>query len=57
MMIFETRSILNFVVGIILGVVAVFMWEYDRFLYYTVFALQVITLYIIINGLTDVKEE
>ena len=43
------KNILNFGMGIIYGVFAVFMWEYSKFLYITVFAPQLIMIYILIN--------
>lgn len=43
------RNMLNFGVGMILGVIAYPMYLHSKFLYYTVFCIQVIILYIIIN--------
>ena len=43
------RNVSNFAVGMILGVIVVPMWNYSRFLYYTVFCIEVIIIYIIIN--------
>ena len=44
------RNILNFVVGLILGCISVPMWNYSKFLYYTVFCVQAVILFILING-------
>jgi len=44
------RNILNFVVGLILGCILFPMWYYSKFLYYTVFCVQVVILFILING-------
>jgi len=44
------RNILNFVTGLILGCISVPMWQYSKFLYYTIFVIQSVILYILING-------
>ena len=44
------RNILNFGVGLILGCILFPMWYYSKFLYYTVFCVQVVILFILING-------
>ena len=43
------KNLLNFGIGLLLGCIAVFMWEYSKFLYYSVFAVQTIIIYILIN--------
>lgn len=43
------RDLLNFVLGMILGVVGVFMWNFSKFLYYTVFCIQVVIIFVLIN--------
>lgn len=43
------KNILNFSIGMILGVIGSAMWQYDKFLYYSVFCVQSIILYILIN--------
>jgi len=47
------RNILNFGTGLILGCISVPMWNYSKFLYYSVFCVQAIILFILINS----KEE
>ena len=44
------RNILNFGIGLILGCISVTMWNYSKFLYYSVFCVQAVILYILING-------
>ena len=44
------KSLLNFGIGIVLGVIGVSMWNYDKFLYYTVFCVQSIIIYVLINS-------
>lgn len=43
------RNILNFGTGLILGCISVPMWNYSKFLYYSVFCVQAVILYILIN--------
>ena len=43
------KNILNFGIGIIFGVIAVFMWRYSPFLYYTVLIPQAVVIFILIN--------
>lgn len=43
------RSLINFMVGVVLGVIGVFMYTYSKFLYFTVFVPQALIWYIIIN--------
>ena len=45
-----TKNTINFTVGMILGVIGSVMWQYDKFLYYTVFCLQAIIIFILINS-------
>ena len=45
------RDLINFAVGILLGTIAVPFYNYNRFLYYTVFCVQIIIIYILINGI------
>lgn len=49
----QTKNTINFVVGMILGVIGSAMWQYDKFLYYSVFCLQAIIIYILINSSTS----
>jgi hypothetical protein len=44
-----TRNTLNFATGLILGFISVPIWQYSEFLYYTVFLIQTVILYILIN--------
>jgi hypothetical protein len=44
------KNILNFAVGLIIGCISLPMWNYSKFLYYTVFSVQAIILFILING-------
>ena len=46
----STKNILNYSIGMILGVIGSAMWQYDKFLYYSVFSIQAIILYILINN-------
>jgi len=48
-----TKNTLNFVVGMMLGVIGSAMWNHSKFLYYSVFCVQAIILYILINPLTS----
>jgi len=43
------KNVLNFGLGLIFGVISVFMWEYSHFLYYSVFLPQTTCIFIIIN--------
>ena len=43
------QNILNFSIGMILGVIGSAMWQYDKFLYFSVFCVQIIIVYILIN--------
>ena len=43
------KNILNYSIGMILGVIGFTMWKYDKFLYYSVFCVQAIIIYILIN--------
>ena len=45
----NTKNILNYSIGMILGVIGSAMWQYDKFLYYSVFCVQAVILYILIN--------
>jgi hypothetical protein len=53
----QTKNIINFTVGMILGVIGSAMWQYDKFLYYSVFCLQSIIIYILINSSTSDKSD
>jgi len=44
------KNALNFGVGLILGCISVDMWNYSKFLYYTVFCIQIVVIYILINN-------
>ena len=44
------RNILNFGTGLILGCISVPFWNYSKFLYYTVFCIQAVILFILINS-------
>ena len=48
----QIKNFINFSVGMILGVIGFAMWQYDKFLYYSVFCLQAIIIYILINSST-----
>ena len=48
----QIKNFINFGVGMILGVIGSAMWQYDKFLYYSVFCLQAIIIYILINSST-----
>jgi bacteriorhodopsin len=52
-----TYNIINYTVGMILGVIGSAMWQYDKFLYYTVFCLQAIIIFILINFSTSDKSD
>jgi len=43
------KNNLNYGVGLILGCISVYVWNHSKFLFYTVFCVQVITLFILIN--------
>jgi len=45
----NTKNILNYSIGMILGIIGSVMWQYDKFLYYGVFCVQAVILYILIN--------
>lgn len=51
------KNMFNFCIGILLGVVGYAMWQYDTFLYHTVYIVQVITLYLFINYPSNVKKK
>jgi len=53
----QTKNIINFTVGMILGVIGSAMWQYDKFLYYSVFCLQAIIIFILINSSTSDKSD
>ena len=44
-----TKNWWNFTIGIMLGVLAQNMWFYSTFLFFTVFLLQVVIIYTLIN--------
>ena len=46
----QIKNTINFAVGMILGVIGSAMWQYDKFLYYSVFCLQAIIIFILINS-------
>ena len=43
------RNTINFGAGILLGSISIAMWNYSQFLYYTVWCVQTIIIYILIN--------
>lgn len=43
------KNTINFGVGILLGVIGIAMWNYSQFLYYTVWVVQTIIIYVLIN--------
>jgi hypothetical protein len=43
------RNFLNFGAGLILGCISVAIWNYSKLLYYTVFIVQAVIIYILIN--------
>jgi len=43
------KDMLNYGAGLVLGCIAFPMYIYSKFLYYTVFAVQVVIIYILIN--------
>jgi len=49
----QTKNTINFAVGMILGVIGSAMWRYDKFLFYSVFCLQAIIIFILINSSTS----
>lgn len=53
----QNRDFINYAFGIFFGVIACYMWNYDKFLYFTCFSPIVVMWYIIINlKLKKVKE-
>jgi hypothetical protein len=44
------NNTLNFGIGLMLGCISVPMWNYSKFLYYSIFCVQTIILFILING-------
>lgn len=53
----QIKNFINFGVGMILGVIGSAMWQYDKFLYYSVFCLQAIIIFILINSSTSDKSD
>ncbi len=43
------KNLINYLAGMTLGVISTYMLEYSEFLYYTVFTIQAIIIYILIN--------
>ncbi len=50
------RNLINFCSGLVLGVIAVYMWQYSKFIYYTVFVIQTTIIYILINWEADYEK-
>jgi hypothetical protein len=53
----QIKNCINFTVGMFLGVIGFVMWQYDKFLYYSVFCLQSIIIFILINSSTSDKSD
>jgi len=53
----QIKNSINFTVGMFLGVIGFVMWQYDKFLYYSVFCLQSIIIFILINSSTSDKSD
>ena len=45
----KDKSLLNFIVGLLLGSVSIIFYEYNVFLYFTVWFVQTVIIYILIN--------
>jgi len=51
------QNFLNFSAGLTLGAIGSFMYQYSKFLYYTVFSIQTMIIFILINEIGRKKND